>query len=157
MAQKPKDIDPFPTAKLTVPYLTELLEKLRAPKTDKLVIIFQAQSAEEGEWILANTASRLSRSGLRVHEAEPSTLMNNLELALAKKVAIALIGELRRVEDGKAIRAAASFGLSRIVGFFAMPDRTEFDNSVKAIGPWENVDLVSLTRQPPPRPAGSRF
>lgn len=157
MAQKPRNDDPFPTAKLTVPYLSELLEKLREPKTDKLIIIFQAQNAAEGEWILANVASRLSRGSMRVHEAEPSTLMNNLEMALSKKVAVALVGELRRVDDGKALRAAAGLGLSRIVAFFAMSDRVEFDNSVKAIGPWDAVDLVSLTRQPPPRPAGSRF
>jgi hypothetical protein len=157
MAQKPRNNDPFPTAKLSVPFLAELLDRLREPKTDKLIIIFQAQNAEEGEWILANVASRLARSGLSVHEAEPSTLMSNLELSLSKKVAVALVGEMRRVDDGKAVRTAASLGLSRIVAFFAMPDRTEFDNSVKAIGPWDMVDLVTLTRQPPPRPAGSRF
>ncbi len=157
MAPKPSKNDPFPTMKLSVPYLPEMLEKLRDPKGNRLIIIFQAQSTDEGDWILANVAARLTKSGLTYYQAEPLKVIDNLEMAMRKQAAVTLLGEIRRAEDGKAMRTAAELGMRAIVAYFAMPARQDFDNSCKAIGPWTGYDFVPLSRTPPPRPAGMLY
>src|SRR5271169_5555791 len=103
----PNPIDPFPTIKLNVPYLQEMLERLRDPNPERLIIIFHAESAEEGQWILANAASRLARGKISVFAEESRRPTEVIEQALREKVAVALVGEIRRVEDAHAMRAAA--------------------------------------------------
>jgi hypothetical protein len=143
----PNPVDPFPTVKLNVPYLKELLEVLRDPKRERVVAIIHVTSREEGEWVLANTAARLARSNIKAFGPETSRPMDAIEQALREGAKIALIGEIRRVEDATAMRAAAGPGLAmRLVGYIAVQTRKEFDDVVAELGPWRSITPVSLSR-----------
>src|ERR1700722_17364837 len=137
--------DPFPTVKLNVPYLKEMLEKLRDPAQERLIILFHAASPEEGEWVLANVASRLERSHHSPFADEPLRPTEVIERALYTKVSIALIGDVRRTEDAHAMRTAAQMGL-HIAGYIGVKERAQYDDMVKGLGPWTHSNLLSLTR-----------
>ena len=137
--------DPFPTTKLNVPYLKETLEHLRDPAAERLVIILHAQSPEEGEWILANVHARLARTKISAVLPEMLTVQKVLEKALYDKAPVALVGEIRRVDDAHAMRVAAGMGL-KIVAFVATKERHDFDDVVAELGPWHGVHPFTPTR-----------
>ena len=58
--------DPFPTIRLSVPHLRELLERLRSDTIRHGVTIVHAKRPEEGEWILSNARARLMRGTLKI-------------------------------------------------------------------------------------------
>jgi hypothetical protein len=140
-------IDPFPTAKLTVPYLKELLDHVRDPEKERAIVIFHAESPEEGEWVMQNAASRLTRNKnkMLVCGPEPNRVTEILEHALRMKAQVAFAGEIRKVEDAQALRSGAALGL-RVVAFLAVKDRKLFNDTVAELGPWSNVSLLSLSR-----------
>ncbi len=138
--------DPFPTAKLTVPYLTELVPVLRDPKQQRLIVIFHAESREEGEWVMQNAASRLTRNKeMLVCGPEPNRIPEILEQAMRMKAQVAFAGEIREVKDAHALRSAAVLGL-RVVAFLAVKQRAQFDAAVAELGPWDKFNLLSLSR-----------
>jgi hypothetical protein len=144
---KPPRVDPFPTVKLNVPYLKEVLELLRDPARERMIAIIHAKSREEGEWVLANTAARLQRNNIKVFGPEDVRPMNAIEQALREGAKIALIGEIKRVEDASAMRAAAGPGLSmRLVAYIAVETRKEFEDVVAELGPWRSIQPVTFTR-----------
>lgn len=63
--------DPFPTIRLSVPHLRELLERLRSDTIRHGTTIVHAKRPEEGEWTLSNARARLMRGTLKIvgHEA----------------------------------------------------------------------------------------
>lgn len=141
--------DPFPTTKLTVPYLAEVLELVRDPKAQHLIVMCHAKSVEEGEWILATTAARLQRGGIKVvgPESTPPPLL--VELALREKAEVALVTHIRKQEDAHAMRAACSLGL-KIAGVLCTPTVEEFNETMRGLGPWTGFHLAALTRKPLP-------
>lgn len=143
--------DPFPTTKLTVPYLAEVLELLRDPNAKRLIVICHAKSPEEGEWILATTAARMSRNGVRVVGPESTAVVSLMELALREKADVALVSGIHTAQDAQALRAASGMGL-KIAGVVCAPSVDEFKAMIKALGPWTGYNLAPLTRAPlPPR------
>ena len=141
----PGPVDPYPTVKLSVPYLKELLERLRDPKQERVIMIVHCESREEGEWVLANTAARLARSKIATYGPEMQRPTEIIEQALREKAAVALIGEIRRVDDAHAMRTASALGL-RIVGYVTVKTRNEFDDLVAELGPWRSHNVSALSR-----------
>jgi len=137
--------DPFPTVKLNVPYLKTILDLVRDPKQERLIIIFHAESPEEGTWVLANATSRLERSHTTVFADEMQRPTEIIEQALREKVSTALVGEIRRTEDTHAMRTAAGMGL-KIVAYIATKDPAQYRDMVSGLGPWTNYNIRSLTR-----------
>ncbi|HVA27507.1 MAG TPA: hypothetical protein VNF68_04970 [Candidatus Baltobacteraceae bacterium] len=142
----PNPADPFPTVKLNVPYLKELLEKLRDPAQQRLIVIFHANSPEEGQWVLANAMSRLERSHHSAVCDESMRPTEIIEQALRTKSAIALVGEVRRVDDAHAMRTAAQMGL-HIAGYIATSDPAQYQDAITGLGPWTHSNLVSMANR----------
>lgn len=137
--------DPFPTTKLTVPYLADVLERLRDPKAKRLIVLCHSKSIEEGEWILATTAARLSRGGMKVVGPELTKATALMELALRERADAALVANIQSPEDAMAVRVACSAGL-KIAGVISAPDAARFHDIVRALGPWTGYNLQALTR-----------
>jgi hypothetical protein len=143
--------DPFPTTKLTVPYLSEVLERLRDPKAQRVIVICHAKSPEEGEWILATTAARMQRNGVKVVGPESTAPVSLMELALREKAEVALVTGIHTPQDAHALRAASGMGL-KIAGVLCAPTVDEFKAFLNSLGPWAGYNLMPLTRTPlPPR------
>lgn len=130
--------DPFPTAKLNVPYLKDVLEHLRDPAPQRLLIILHVKTPEEGDWILANTQARLARTHIAAIVPEMMRIQQVIEKALHTKTPVALVGKIRSADDAHAMRVAAGMGL-KLVGYIAVETRAEFDDSVVGLGPWHGV------------------
>jgi|SRR5579863_7465251 len=138
-------VDPFPTVTLKVPYLKETLDLLRDPALERVVVILHTHSAEESEWVLANVAARLARSRIPTFGPEQYRPVEMIEQALREKKRIALVGDIRRVEDGHAMKTAAGMGL-RLVATVPVIAKSDFENVVAELGPWRNVNLSTFTR-----------
>ena len=137
--------DPFPTTKLTVPYLADVLERVRDPKARRLIVLCHAKSVEEGEWILATTAARLSRGGMKVVGPELTPAASLMELALRERAEAALVANIHSPEDAMAIRTACAMGL-KIAGIICAPDAAQFHDLLRVLGPWTGYNLQALTR-----------
>jgi stage III sporulation protein SpoIIIAA len=141
MAQPP--YDPFSTTSMSVPHLTELLARLRDETARRSITIIHASKAEEGEWIFSNAASRLSRSGIRIFGPEPMKAKDLVEQAAHIGAKVIYVGELRREEDARAIRAAATFGI-RTVATITASQLEETQRLVEILGPWTGYDIAIL-------------
>ncbi len=141
MGQPP--FDPYPTIRMSVPHLAELLARLRDDDARRSVTIIHATKPEEGEWIFSNAASRLSRSGVRVFGPEPMKAKDLVEQAAHIGAKVIYVGEMRREEDARAIRAAASFGI-RTVATVTAEHIEETQRLVEILGPWTGYDLAVL-------------
>jgi hypothetical protein len=139
----PGPIDPFPTIKLTVPFLSDILAKVRDEKAERTIVVFQAESAEQGDWVLQNVASRLGRSKIIVFGPEPHRPVEIIEQALRMKAVVALVGDLRRAEDTHAMRTASGMGL-KSVGYIVAKERAQYAEAVAAFGPWRSYNILSL-------------
>jgi len=139
----PGPIDPFPTIKLTVPFLSDILAKLRDEKSARAMVIFQAESAEQGEWVLQNVAGRLSRGKITVFGPESHRPVEIIEQALRMKATIALVGQMRQPEDAHAMRAASGMGL-KSVAYIVAKERAQYAEAVAAFGPWRSYNILSL-------------
>lgn len=139
----PGPIDPFPTTKLTVPFLSDILVKLRDEKAARAIVVFQAESAEQGEWVLQNVAGRLSRGKITIFGPESHRPVEIIEQALRMKAMVALVGEMRRPEDAHAMRASSGMGLQS-VGYVVAKERAQYAQAVAALGPWRGYNILSL-------------
>lgn len=127
------------TSDLSVPNLTRLVTRLRDAGTRGSVTIVHAGQGGEGELALSIAAARLTRRGLKVAGPEPMTVMDIVEYGARTGAKVVFAGELRRADDGKALRAAAKIGLKAVgivTGAFA-----DAQTMVKALGPWTEVDM----------------
>lgn len=145
---RPKD--PFPTVKMTVPHLADMLARLRDGDAKNSITIVRADSSDEGEWILGNAASRLMRSNIKHFGPEPMQVEAIIEHALRIGAKVALVGELRRFDDAKAVRAGASLGI-RIAAFVNKPQHQDGREFLSSLGPWRNYDMAFFSREGPPR------
>lgn len=135
--------DPFSTTSMSVPHLPELLARLRDEETRRSITILHAKRADEGEWIFSNASSRLTRSGVRVFGPEPMKAKDLVEQAAHIGAKVIYVGEMRREEDARAIRAAAAFGI-RTVATVTAPTIEESQRLVEILGPWTGYNLSIL-------------
>jgi hypothetical protein len=147
MAQR---FDPYPTVKMAVPNLKELLARLRDGKLRNAITIVHAENPEQAEWIFATAAARLTRSGVRVFGPESLPPAGIVEQALRIGAKTVLAGEMRRADDAQALRAAAALGIN-IAATISKPERHQAQELLDLLGPWTNYDLLLLSRQLPTR------
>jgi hypothetical protein len=145
-----QQFDPFPTVKMSVPNLKELLARMRDTSLRNAITIVHADSPEQGEWILANAAARLTRSGARLFGPEAMPPAAIVEQALRIGAKTVLVGEVRRAEDAQALRAAAALGIN-VAGTISKPQRRQAVQLLDLLGPWGNYDIRLISRQPPIR------
>jgi len=137
--------DPFPTIRLTVPHLRELLERVRSDSIRYGITIVHATRPDEGEWILSNARARLLRGTLKSIGPDPVRAADLVEQAARIGAQIVLAGELRREDDARALRAAAAVGM-RPVGIITAPTYSEAQMTLAMLGPWTNYDVVLLSK-----------
>jgi len=137
--------DPFPTTKLSVPNLAELVSRLRDPDIRRCVTIVHAKRDGEGDWVMANAAARLTRAGkMKVFGPEAGTPSDVIDHAIRIGAAVVFAGELKRSEDGLALRKAASFGI-RPVGSITVIRLVEAQMLLESMGPWRDYDVALLS------------
>ncbi len=141
MSQPP--FDPYSTIKMRVPHLTELLARLRDAAAIRSVTIIHARKPEEGEWIFSNASSRLTRAGVRVFGPEPMKAHDLVQQAAHINAKVVYVGEIRREEDTRAIKAAAQFGM-KVVGTITCPQLEEARRLTELLGPWATYDFALL-------------
>jgi hypothetical protein len=136
--------DPFPTIRLTVPHLAELLARLRSDDIRHGITIVHAKKPEEGEWILANARARLLRNNVKILGPEPVRAADLVEQACRIGAQVVLAGEMRRDDDSRALRAAAALGL-KPVAVITAPTLSEAQVTLAMLGPWTNYDVAMLS------------
>jgi hypothetical protein len=136
--------DPFPTTRLSVPNLAELLIRLRNKDIKNCVTVVHAKREGEGEWICANAAARLQRGKIKIFGPSPGTAADVVEHALRIDAKVVFAGEMRRDADGLAFRRAAQFNV-RPVGIITCIRLGEARMLLETLGPWLgfNVELLS--------------
>jgi hypothetical protein len=137
--------DPYPTIRLTVPHLRELLERVRNETLRYGITIVHATRPDEGEWILSNARARLLRGNLKLVGPEPAKTSDLVEQAARIGAQIVLAGEMRREDDARALRAAAAVGM-RPVAYITAPTPSEAQMTLAMLGPWTNYDVALLTK-----------
>lgn len=135
--------DPFSTTSMSVPHLPELLARLRDEETRRSITILHAKRPDEGEWIFSNASSRLTRSGVRVFGPEPMKAKDLVDQAAHIGAKVIYVGEMRREEDARAIRAAAAFGI-RTVATITASSIEEARRLLEILGPWTGYNLELL-------------
>lgn len=136
--------DPFPTTKLSVPNLAELLLRLRDPSIRNCITAVHAKQQGEGEWVLANAAARLMRGKIKVLGPETGTAIDLVDHAIRIEAKVVFAGELRRGADGLAFRRAATFGI-RPVGVITCIRLVEARLVLEEMGPWLGYDVALLS------------
>lgn len=135
--------DPYPTMRLSVPHLRPLLERLRSEALRHGITVVHAKRPGEGEWILSNARARLLRGTTKLVGPEPVKASDLVEQAARIGAKIVFVGEIRRDEDARAMRAAAALGM-RPVGFVTTEKYSEAEALLAMLGPWTNYDLALL-------------
>ncbi len=134
----------FPTTSINVPNLVPLMERLRDENRKRAITIVHVASSEEGEWICSTAAARLARYGDKMVGPEPGRVIDLVETAIRVKVPYLFAGEIRREEDARALRAAATLGI-KAVAFLVRPSRKEADDTVTMLGSWGSFDVALLS------------
>jgi hypothetical protein len=134
----------FPTTSINVPNLVQLMERLRDENAKRAITFVHVVSSEEGEWICSTAAARLKRYGDKMIGPEPGKIIDLVETAIRSKVPYLFAGEMRREEDARALRAAATLGI-KPVAFIVRPSRTEADNTITMLGSWSSFDVALLS------------
>lgn len=136
--------DPFPTTRLSVPNLAELVTRLRDPRLERCITVVHAKREGEGEWVLANAAARLMRSKVKLFGPEPGTAADVVEHGLRIDAKVVFTGELRRTEDAVAFRKAAALGV-KPVGTITVIRLVEAQMLLESMGPWIGYNLALLS------------
>ncbi len=134
----------FPTTSINVPNLVPLMERLRDEHRRRGITFIHVTSSEEGEWICSTAAARLSRYGDKMIGPEPGKVIDLVETAIRLKVPYLFAGELRREEDARALRAAATLGI-KPVAFIVRGSRKEADDTLTMLGSWSSFDVALLS------------
>ena len=137
----------YPTARFNVPNFVPLMERLRDHSLKRPVTLLHARSPEEGEWICNTAAARLQREHIEMIGPEAGRVIDIVESAIRTKITIAFVGEMRRDEDARALRAGATFGI-HTVAFAVRETHKEVDDLVAMLGPWSSIDLAVLSEIP---------
>lgn len=140
----------FPTTELAVPNLARLVWRLREAPGGGSVTIVHAVREGEGEWALAIAAARIARGGVKVVGPEPSTVPHLVEYGLHVGAKVIFGGELRRADDGRALRTASAMGV-KAVGIITAARFADAQLLAKALGPWSSHDFAffSVTCEAP--------
>ncbi|HUN30160.1 MAG TPA: hypothetical protein VMV65_10180, partial [Alphaproteobacteria bacterium] len=133
--------DLFPTTKINVPNLVPLMDRLRNEELKRSITILHVRTSEEGEWICSTAAARLTRERVPLLAPQDGKVIDLVEQAIRSKVPIVFVGEIRREEDARALRAAATLGV-RTVAFLVRDSRKEADDTIKILGPWASFDVA---------------
>ena len=136
--------DLFPTTRINVPNLVPLMERLRDESLKRSITILQVRSHEEGEWICSTAAARLARERVQMLAPQDGKVIDLIEQAIRLKVPIVFVGEIRREEDARALRAAATLGI-RTVGFLVRESRQEAEDTLTMLGGWSSFDVALLS------------
>ena len=136
--------DPFPTTRLSVPNLAELLMRLRDTTIKNCITVIHAKREGEGEWICANAATRLQRGKIKILAPSPGTLKDIVEHGLRIDAKIIFAGEMRRDSDGMEFRTAATYN-ARPVGIITCIRLGEAKMLLEAMGPWIGYDVALLS------------
>ena len=107
-----------------MPNLVPLMERFRDENRKRAITLVHVASSEEGEWICSTAAARLARYGDKMIGPEPGRVIDLVETAIRVKVPYLFAGEIRREEDARALRAAATLGI-KAVAFLVRPSRKE--------------------------------
>ncbi|HTZ55096.1 MAG TPA: hypothetical protein VMB20_08515 [Candidatus Acidoferrum sp.] len=134
----------FPTTSINVPNLVPLMDRLRDENRRRSITLIHVASSEEGEWICSTAAARLARYGEKMIGPEPGRVIDLVETAIRVKVPYLFAGELRREEDARALRAAATLGI-KPVAFIVRASRKEADDTVTMLGSWSSFDIALLS------------
>jgi hypothetical protein len=139
---------PDSTANLSVPNLARVLIRLRDPDIRGSVTVVHAARPGEGELALSIASARLKHGGIKVAGPEPSTVFDLIEYGARIGATVIFAGELRRAEDGRALRAAAKVGI-KAVGIVTSESFAEAQLMVRALGPWDGCDIDFFSIAPP--------
>jgi hypothetical protein len=135
----------FPTTSINVPNLVPLMDRLRDENRKRAITLIHVASAEEGEWICSTAAARLKRYGDKMIGPEPGKIIDLVETAIRLRVPFLFAGELRREEDARALRAAATLGI-KAVAFIVRETRKDANNVVTMLGSWSSFDVALLSQ-----------
>jgi len=136
--------DLFPTTRINVPNLVPLMERLRDESLKRSITILHVRSYEEGEWICSTASARLARERVQMLAPQDGKVIDLIEQAIRLKVPIVFVGEIRREEDARALRAAATLGI-RTVGFLVRESRHDAENTLTMLGGWSSFDVALLS------------
>lgn len=134
----------FPTTSINVPNLVPLMDRLRDENRKRTITLIHVASSEEGEWICSTAAARLARYGDKMIGPESGKVIDLVETAIRSKVPFLFAGELRREEDARALRAAATLGV-KPVAYIVRASRKEADDTVTMLGSWSSFDVALLS------------
>jgi hypothetical protein len=135
--------DLFATTTMRVPHLVPLMERMRSQERRRVITLLHVQSPEEGEWICSTAAARLARENVRVLGPEALKPLDLIEQAIRSSSKFVFAGEIRREEDARALRAAATLGI-RAVGYVVRERRHDAENLLTLLGPWNSFDFALL-------------
>lgn len=121
--------------------MARLVWRLRDDSIANSVTIVHAAQDGEGELALAIAAARISRNGVKVIGPEPSTVFDLVEYGLHIGAKVIFAGELRRLDDARALRGAAALG-TKAVGIITAAAYGDAQMVLKALGPWTNFDVA---------------
>ena len=141
----PPQRDAFPTTKLSIPNIATIVWRLRDEGIGNSVTIVHAGREGEGEWALAIAAARIARKGTKVFGPEPLAVLELLEHGLHIGAKVIFAGELRRLDEARAVRVASTMD-ARIVATITTPSFDEAQKLFDAMGPWMNcnTELISI-------------
>lgn len=138
------NLDLFPTTTIRVPLLIPLLERIRDENRRRVITLLHVRSSEEGEWICATASARLARGKLKILGPEAMKPLDLIERAIRSSAKVVFAGEIRREEDARAMRAAATLGI-RPVGYIVRETRKEANDLMTLIGSWSSFDVELLS------------
>jgi hypothetical protein len=136
--------DLFPTTTISVPNLVPLLQRIRAEERRRVITILHVRSSEEGEWICSTAAARLQRGTLKTMGPETLKPLDIIERAIRASAKVVFAGEMRREEDARALRAAATLGI-RATAYIVAEKRKEAENLMTLLGTWNSFDVELLS------------
>lgn len=136
--------DLYPTTTIRVPNLIPLLQRLRDENRRRVISVLHVRSSEEGEWICATAAARLARGNLKILGPEAMKPLDLIERAIRSGAKVVFAGEIRREEDARSMRAAATLGI-RPVGYIVRETRKEANDLVTLLGSWNSFDIELLS------------
>jgi type IV secretory pathway ATPase VirB11/archaellum biosynthesis ATPase len=120
------------------------MERLRNESLRRAITVLHVRTSEEGEWICSTAAARIARERVQVLAPHDGKVIDLVEQAIRSKVAIVFVGEIRRDEDARAMRAAATLGI-RTVAFIVRDRRVDAENLLTILGAWSSFDLALLS------------
>jgi hypothetical protein len=120
------------------------MERLRDDDRKRSISVLHVRSLEEGEWICANAAARLTRTNLRVVGPDSAKAFDLVERAIRSSAKYVFAGQLRTDEDSRALRAAATLGI-RPVGYIVREHRVDASNALTLLGSWNSYDVALLS------------